>query len=269
MPTSELIDVVLRNTKPLEHTRGNRLPLYLWPLMDIDEDEAETERLILELDRRGIAVITTWDHRHETESLDRGLRIAGIQKKLGLLVNINATPLLHHFFNSDPETAHRTDTGEPFFDTSFSDTVKIGCPFALEHRYPDIESRVESFAKEYRRRGLEVGFAFADWEVDGPIEWNDAWQASKRCSRCREHVPNIEDFTAFQTTIRAVRSGMQRRTYADILRAHFRTCSWATTPSTLTTAIATGTTTLSGSLKGRPTNATSAPSTDSGHASSL
>ena len=97
----------------------------------------------------------------------------------------------------------------------------MGCPFTLQTRYPEIRSRIESFAREYQKQNLTVDFIFADWEIDGPIEWNNAWQASKRCTRCREHIPDIENFTTFQTALRTIRSDIQRKTYADVMRTHF------------------------------------------------
>ncbi len=222
MPKSNLLNTVIQNTKPLTHPRNNRLPLYLWPLIDPDiENEAELEHLLTQLNLRGLAVTSTWNHANFEESLQKALHAAHLQKKLGLHININANPLLHHFCNGDPETAHITQTGELFFDTSFSESVNLGCPFTLQTRYPEIRSRIESFAREYQKQNLTVDFIFADWEIDGPIEWNNAWQASKRCTRCREHIPDIENFTTFQTALRTIRSDIQRKTYADVMRTHF------------------------------------------------
>ena len=31
----QLVQIVLENTKPLEWQRGDRLPLFLWPVMDV------------------------------------------------------------------------------------------------------------------------------------------------------------------------------------------------------------------------------------------
>ena len=44
------IELVLDNTAPLKWPRGNHLPLYLWPVMDLEtEDETEIEKVIGEL----------------------------------------------------------------------------------------------------------------------------------------------------------------------------------------------------------------------------
>ena len=222
MSRSEMIDVVLSSTEPLLHPRGDRLPLYVWPAMGVGtDDEAEAEEIVGQLDDRGIAVVSSWNHKRKEESLAEGLRIGGIQKRLGLRVNVNANALLHHFCNGDPRTAHVTDAGDPFFDMSFSESVKIGCPFALEFRYAEIRERVASFARAYQEEGIEVDFIFADWEIDGPIEWNDAWAHARRCVRCRENIPDIEDFAAFQRAYREIRSAMQRETYAEVMKSHF------------------------------------------------
>jgi hypothetical protein len=222
MSRLEIVESIIAMTEPLAYPRGERLPLYLWPLTDIDTgDDAESEQIIADLDARGMAVVSTWNHDDTEASLERALRIGGIQKKLGIGINISATLLMHRFCNGDPETAHITDSGDRFFDPSFSKSVDMGCPFALRHRYDEIRDRIASFAKAYRDRDLEVGFIFADWEIDGPIEWNGAWESSRRCARCRQNIPDIENFTAFQNALREIRSDIQKKTYADVMRSYF------------------------------------------------
>jgi hypothetical protein len=68
---------------------------------------------------------------------------------------------------------------------------------------------------------LAVDFAFADWEVDGPLEWNRAWDAAKRCQRCRENIPQIDNFLQYQQVLRDLRSDLQRDAYAEPLLARF------------------------------------------------
>jgi hypothetical protein len=212
---------VLDNTRPLKHPRGKRLPLYLWPAMNPGKlTDAQAENLVRELDRRGIGLICRWDHSNFAESLAQALPVARAQKRLGLLVNVDATPCLYSFFNGDPQTAHVDDEGKPFWDTSFGKS-DIGCPFAIEYRRAEIRGRIERFAENYRRNGLSPGFVFADWEVDGPMAWNDAWAASKRCRRCREHVPDIESFLAFQKTLYDRRADLQGHVYAEPLLQRF------------------------------------------------
>ena len=66
--------------------------------------------------------------------------------------------------------------GNPFFDTSIHSSVKMGCPFALMPRYHEIRERVEFFAEAHRTEGIRIDLCFADWELYGATEWNDAWQ---------------------------------------------------------------------------------------------
>jgi hypothetical protein len=83
-----------------------------------------------------------------------------------------------------------------------------------------MREQVDFFVRAYKEKGIEIAFAFADWEIDGPIEWNGAWESSKRCARCRKEIPRINDFTSFQTTLRRLRASLQRRVFAEpVLKA--------------------------------------------------
>ena len=42
-------------------------------------------------------------------------------------------------------------------------------------------------------------------EIDGPLEWNGAREHAKRCVRCRENVPDPDDFDSYQTALRSLR----------------------------------------------------------------
>jgi hypothetical protein len=222
MSRSKVIDSVLANAQPLRYPRGDRLPLYVWAAVGVGtDDDKEVRERIRRLDERGIAVLSAWDHRRIAESLAEGLRMGALQQELGLRVNVNANHLLHRFCNGDPRTAHVTDAGEPFFDYSFSQDVAMGCPFALRWRYPEIEARVSSFARAYQEAGVSVDFVFADWEIDGAIEWNGAWESAKKCRRCRKAIPDLDDFGSFQRAVREIRSEMQRETYARVIQATF------------------------------------------------
>lgn len=223
MTQREMIEQVLANTPPLRYPRGERLPFYFWHLGDVGtDDDAEAERILRALDERGLAVVPAWNPNpaRRDASLAAGLRIARLQRRLGLEIGVNANACTYSFFNGDESTAHIDDQGHPFFDLSFSEHRPMGCPFAVAHRYDAIREQVEFFAAAYEREGLPIHFAFADWEIDGPIEWNDAWDHSKRCVRCREQIPYLDDFRAFQTRLRAIRSDMQRRCYAEPMRRH-------------------------------------------------
>ncbi|MCZ6795702.1 MAG: hypothetical protein O7J95_19015 [Planctomycetota bacterium] len=207
--------VVLENTKPLRFPRGGRLPLLVLPITGSlsGVDDARAQEVLRQLERRGIGYTVDWSPADRERSLAEGLRIGAIQQRLGLEVGVNANACLHSFFDGSERTLHVDDAGQRFAETSFGG--KLGCPFAIEHRYPVIEERVESFLRAYKKAGVRLDFIFADWEIDGPIEWNDAWKSSKRCRRCRKHVPGIDDFRTFQKRLRTIRSEMQRLTFGD------------------------------------------------------
>ena len=121
----------------------------------------------------------------------------------------------------DKLRAHIDELDTAFFDPSFDPKVSMGCPFAVEHRIPEIRDRVVRFSEAYKKAGIDIDMVFADWEIDGPIEWNGAWEASKRCTRCRSQIPDIDDFATFQAELRKVRSRLQKEAYADVIRDRF------------------------------------------------
>jgi hypothetical protein len=215
------IQLVLDATKPLEFDRGGRLPLYLWQAMDPGQlNEKALEELVKELNKRGVGLISSWNPGDRQKSLAESLTIAKVQKKLNLRININATNCLYSFFNGDEQTAHIDNEGETFWDESFG-KQKMGCPFALDFRQPYIREQVEYFVKAFKAVDLDMDFVFADWEIDGPIEFNNAHAASKRCRRCRENIKNIDDFEEFQRALRKIRCRLQRETYAEPLKQNF------------------------------------------------
>lgn len=217
----ENIKVILDNTVPLKWDRDGRLPLYLWPAIDPGKlTDSEAELLVKELDKRGIGLISRWDTRDKEASLEESLVIARAQKKLGQRINIEATALLNSFFNGDENTAHIDDNGNLFFDDSFGDH-KMGCPFTLENRKKEIRDRVEFFAEKYNEEGLKVDFIFTDWEIDGPLEVNRAYDASKRCKRCRQHLGEDFTFQGFQKTMREMRSYLQNYSYSSVILSRF------------------------------------------------
>lgn len=220
--TPSPLDVVLEHTRPLCFPRGDRLPLYLWPVIDLDaSDEARLSGQLRALDERGIAAISSWNPAAREQTLAAGKRVGRIQQRLRLPIAIHASAALSAFCNGAPETAHVDDQGRPFFDESFGQGVKMGCPFALDHRKAAIRGAVEDFAQAYRQAGLDVSMLFVDWEIDGPIEWNGAWASSKRCRRCREQIPNIGDFSAFQAALRRKRAELERKVLAEPARLAF------------------------------------------------
>ena len=215
------IQLVLDATEPLEFERGKRLPLYLWHAMDpglLDPNAAE--ELLSRLSARGIGLITSWDPKNRERSLQESLAMARAQKKQGLRVNINATKCLYSFFDGDPRTAHVDDEGRPFWDTSFG-KQKMGCPFTLEFRRPAVREQLEYFIRGFKEAALDVDFIFADWEIDGPIEFNEAHAACNRCRRCRQSIANIDSFEDFQKAIRKLRCELQREVYAGPVKQSF------------------------------------------------
>lgn len=212
---------ILAVTRPLEAPRATRLPLLLWPLTDLDSDDpAVVARCLRDLDARGAALISSWDEE-AAGSLERALRVGRLARDLGLPVVANANRLLHRFCNGDERTAHVDENGRPFFDFSFDPRVPIGCPFALDFRLPEIRGRVERFAEAYSREGVSPDLVFADWEIDGPLDGNGAWDSARRCVRCRERLPDLEDHAVFQAAVRGERARLQRAAFAEPLRQRF------------------------------------------------
>lgn len=213
-PLPKPLEMVVSETTPLRWPRGKRLPLYLWAAhAPAAMDDATAERAVRALNERGVALVTSWEPAHRERSLEAALRVARVQTRLGVPVSVNATACLSSFYDGTEGTAHIDDAGKPFWDTSFGHT-KMGCPFTLEPRRAPLRERVESFAKAYKDAGVNLDLVFADWEIDGPTEFNGAHEASKRCRRCRERVRNIDDFAAFQKAMRTLRSEVQRDVFS-------------------------------------------------------
>jgi hypothetical protein len=144
---TENIKVVFDNTTPLKYDRGKRLPLYLWPAIDPGElDDKNAELLVEEFSKRGVGLVCSWDSKNFEKTISVCLAVARAQKKLGQLVNIDATSLLYSFFNGDEKTAHIDENDIPFFDNSFGKN-KMGCPYAIDFRKKDIRENVEFFVR--------------------------------------------------------------------------------------------------------------------------
>ncbi len=215
------IQTVLDQTRPLTAPRGSRLPLLVLPISNAlaGAPDAETRMALTELNRRGIAYSVAWNFDALTNSIAEALRIARFQRELGMWVAVDASGCVGPFFDGTDATLHEDDAGKPFAETSFGG--RLGCPFALEHRIPHIRSKLDAFLDPYKKAGLTLDFVFADWEVDGPIEWNDAWSNSRKCRRCRANLPGIEDFRTFQRALRAIRSHLQREAFASPVTSRF------------------------------------------------
>jgi hypothetical protein len=214
----ELLREVIRATEPLGAPRGERLPLYIWPAQSLGTtNPVEIEALLRELHARGMAALGNW----KPGDIEDALVLARIQKRLGLPISVNATASTYGFFDGSRETAHIDAAGQPFFDTSFPTDRRMGCPFAIDHRIPEIAGRIGSAVEAYRREALAIDFLYADWEVDGPLEWNGAWDSSRKCQRCRREIPDIESFGPFQAAIRKKRAAIQKTMLAEPVLAAF------------------------------------------------
>ena len=215
------LETVLARTQPLTRPLGKRLGLYVWAAMDVPGTDEQIARTLQALHARGIAACATWrPGKHLKASLAGALRMAAVQKRLGLRVNINANACTYSVFDGSPATAHVDAGGKPFFDTS-SGGAKLGCPFTLRPRYAAMAEQVEPFVRAYKAKGLPIDLVFADWEIDGPIEWNEGWAAARRCTRCRKHVPDIDHFAACQKAFRRARCEATRACYAQPVLRHF------------------------------------------------
>jgi hypothetical protein len=206
----ELIQAILETTEPLAEPRGERLPLLIWPAHDLGTDnETELEALLRELDRRGMVPIARW-RPDDPEALERALRLGRLSKRLGMPVVVSATASTYSFFDGDPRTAHIDPEGRPFFDESFAADRPMGCPFAIDFRIPEMRRRIASAVRAYETAGIPIDIIYADWEIDGPLEWNGAWESSKKCTRCRRAIPDIDDFASFPAALRRKRSELER-----------------------------------------------------------
>lgn len=219
---AELAADVIRATRPLAFPRGDRLPIILWPLQGLEagRDEALTDCL-RQLDARGLSPVTSWKQGTREASRAAALRMAALQRALGLRVVVNASDVMQPFFNGDESTAHVDAEGHPFFNAPLVPKIRSGCPFALDDRVPVIRAQVSYFVQGYRARELPLDVVLGDWEVDGPLEWGDAHAAAQRCVRCRQHIEHIERFADFQAAVRRVRAGLQKSALSDVVRQAF------------------------------------------------
>lgn len=216
------IAVLLDELPPLNHKRKGRELIYQYSVGNLKSLAYEdAKKVITELAKRGVGVISFWEKGEKMEfSVEECLRIGRIQQELGLSVVIDASRLLYGFYDDTPASAHINDKGDCFTDSSFSGRV-MGCPFSVHRKIPLIKSRVTAFAEAYKAAGLNIDIATADWEIDGPLEWNDAWENSKKCILCRKNVVNINDFISFQAKIRSLRSKLMYECYTTPMLQRF------------------------------------------------
>ncbi|MDP6356923.1 MAG: hypothetical protein QF473_17560 [Planctomycetota bacterium] len=221
MTEKDYLQLIIDSTQPLKFKRGDRLPLYMWSSrINSIADESEIEKLTAALNERGIAVISAWRAGNQ-KSIEQAIRVAKVQKKLGLRVSVDATGAVYSFCDGSEPTGHVAEDGTKFFDTSFASYRKMGCPFALGERYEPMRQKLVPFLEAYKRADVPLSLWTCDWEIDGPIEWNDAWANSKKCTRCREKIKNIDDFTEFQTELRKIRSHMQKEVFTKTIQKYY------------------------------------------------
>jgi len=224
MPESapDNIRTVLEAVPPLTGDRGSRELTYQYSVGDLSSlTDAEAEWAIRELATRGVGVITFWHHgAQQDDGIAEGIRIGRLQQALGLTVAVDANHLLHRFYDDTPGTAHMDEDERPFWDESFAG-ARMGCPFAIEHRKPVILARLAAYVEAYHAAGVTVGISTADWEIDGPHEWNQAWEHSRRCARCRENLTQLDDFVSFQAAMRQLRAQLLRECYVEPILRRF------------------------------------------------
>ena len=108
----ELLEEIIRITKPLSHPRGERLPLILWGARAVDTDDEKLEQILRDLDARGVGLFSNLETGKNADgSLALALRVGALQKKLGLRVNVFCNAPMYSFFNGDEKTAHVDNDG--------------------------------------------------------------------------------------------------------------------------------------------------------------
>lgn len=211
MSASDKIDLALNHTQPLEFPRDNRLPLFFWHLR-----ETRTAGDARELAARGLVAVPSWTRA----TMENATRIAKIQNKLGLPAYAFAASTGDGFYR-DRKTLHVGEQGNRFADTSHVARQPLGCPFE-KSGWGAVAERIRECVKTYQRAGATLDGLWFDWEGAGPSEWNESWDASKKCVRCRKELgtAGLEDFDVFQRRIREIRSAMQRM-FVDVVHEEF------------------------------------------------
>ena len=109
MSAEEIITAVIENTPELQFPRGERIPIRASRLEQwLPEDNAEALEVLRKLDARGLALNAQWNPspKRKEQSLAFALRLARLQKQLGLEIGVNANACMHSFFNGEESTLH-------------------------------------------------------------------------------------------------------------------------------------------------------------------
>jgi len=222
MTEAEKVDFALTNAQSLKFPRGERLPLFFWHLRATkSDDEQEIEATLKALDTRGLPVVTVWTTAAKAKpaAMERAVRIARAQNKLGLVATAFAGNTGNGFY-ADKATWHVDEKGEPFADTSHGKS-QLGCPFE-KGGWPTVEGQLREWVKAYKDGGARLDGVWFDWENTGPAEWNDAWAMSRRCVKCQKALDpkGLKDFATFQKAMREIRSAMQK-IFVDVIHESF------------------------------------------------
>jgi hypothetical protein len=230
----EILRGIVERVEPLSHPLGNTLQpirgsrLAGW----LPEDDAEAREFLLALNDRGVSLFANWRVGSDS-ARDFALRLGRLQQELGLPVSVHATSAMTGFYDGDESTLHVAEDGSTFA-WALHGSRKMGCPFRLEQRAEVIRGQWQELADAYADAGLRLDWVSMDWYSDGPVEWNESWDASRRCTVCRENIPGIDDFRTFQETLRRIRGELQRECAVDVVQARFPDVligNWAVAPN--------------------------------------
>ncbi len=216
---------ILATVQPLAQPRGDRAPLWVWTCdFPVDADDATLRAAVQAMEARGIGLFCRWTGEAAANAA-RCIRLARIQRAVGAPVAIDLLgDLVHGVHDGSDATAHHDADGAALLSDFM--VWKAGCPFAaVDDRLAARRARIDAFLAAYAAAGVAPDFITADYEFDGPSEWNDSWALAKRCVVCRERIPTIDDeFTAYQRAVRAERSRWQREMIASTVKARFPDC---------------------------------------------
>ncbi len=231
--SEEIMRGIVAEVQPLKHPldgtlqpiRGSRLAGWL------PESDDEARELLLALHERGVGLFAHWRVGSD-DARAFALRLGRFQQELGLPVSVHATSAMTGFFNGDESTFHVAEDGSTY-SWQLHGSRKMGCPFRLDERAEVIRGQWEDLVSAYGEAGLRLDWVSMDWYSDGPVEWNESWEASKRCVICRENIPAIDHFRTFQQTLRTIRGQLQRECAVEVVQAHFPEVligNWAVAP---------------------------------------
>jgi hypothetical protein len=200
---------LLEAIPPLTRPIGARPPIFLWsPEIPETLDATQLDDAFHALHARGLCLFLRWQPDF-SNTLAQVRRVAGVRKRLGLPVAVDATPVAHGLFPKGDAYAHLAPNGKPFRNSGLS--WDPGCPFRVSPVQEPVRACIESFARAQQALDLPLDYWISDWELDGPNEWKHGWTAARQCTLCRARIPDIEtNFPAFQAAVRQLRSAMQR-----------------------------------------------------------